>query len=204
MTTGDALDIERPEALLAYLRASGRIGRDEHPRLQPLTGGVSSRVILVEREQPAEAWVLKQALRKLRVAVDWFSDPDADPARGARPALAGAPRAAGYGRRLVFEDAARTHLLAMEAVPQPHENWKTVLLAGCGSSDDHVASSAGLLGTSIAGRGSVATSSPRDFDDRSFFESLRVEPYYVYTATQVRAAAPFLDALDRHEPADAG
>jgi aminoglycoside phosphotransferase (APT) family kinase protein len=35
----------------------------------------------------------------------------------------------------------------------------------------------------------------RDFADRSFFESLRVEPYYHYTASRVPAAAPFLDAL---------
>src|SRR5947199_262898 len=33
------------------------------------------------------------------------------------------------------------------------------------------------------------------FDDRSFFESLRVEPYYEYTATQVPEAAGFLTLL---------
>ncbi|HEX7942403.1 MAG TPA: hypothetical protein VF488_11400, partial [Gemmatimonadaceae bacterium] len=76
MATGDALDIERPESLLEYLRASGRIGPQEQPRLRQLAGGVSSRAILVEREPPADSWVLKQALPKLRVAVDWFSSPE--------------------------------------------------------------------------------------------------------------------------------
>jgi thiamine kinase-like enzyme len=33
------------------------------------------------------------------------------------------------------------------------------------------------------------------FDDRSFFESLRLEPYYRYTAQQVPKAADFLDQL---------
>jgi 5-methylthioribose kinase len=33
------------------------------------------------------------------------------------------------------------------------------------------------------------------FEHRSFFESLRLEPYYGYTATQVPAAADFLRAL---------
>src|SRR4029079_10358786 len=33
------------------------------------------------------------------------------------------------------------------------------------------------------------------FEDRSFFESLRVEPYSQYTATQVPAAAAFLNEL---------
>ena len=76
MHTGDRLDIEQPEALLAYLRERGRIHADERPRVRPLTGGVSSRVVLVERDPPAESWVLKQALPKLRVAVDWFSSPE--------------------------------------------------------------------------------------------------------------------------------
>jgi aminoglycoside phosphotransferase (APT) family kinase protein len=33
------------------------------------------------------------------------------------------------------------------------------------------------------------------FDDRTFFESLRIEPYYQYTATQVTQAARFLHDL---------
>ena len=33
------------------------------------------------------------------------------------------------------------------------------------------------------------------FEDRSFFETLRLEPYYGYTATQVPAAASFLTNL---------
>src|SRR5205823_8859415 len=74
----DALDIEQPDALVAYLRRSGRIGPDECPRVRVLAGGVSNRTVLVERRAPAghaEAWVLKQALPKLRVPVDWFSSP---------------------------------------------------------------------------------------------------------------------------------
>ena len=35
------------------------------------------------------------------------------------------------------------------------------------------------------------------FDDRSFFESLRLEPYYAYTAAQVPEAAAFLRRADR-------
>jgi hypothetical protein len=35
----------------------------------------------------------------------------------------------------------------------------------------------------------------REFDRREFFESLRLEPYYVFTAARVAAAAGFLQAL---------
>src|SRR4051812_33095345 len=68
------LDIECPSDLVGYLRATGRIAADESPRVEVLAGGVSNRTVLVERAG-GDAWVLKQALAKLRVAVDWFSDP---------------------------------------------------------------------------------------------------------------------------------
>src|SRR6478752_5992363 len=122
------LDIERPEELVSYLRETGRIGADETPRVQVLAGGVSNRTVLVERPS-GESWVMKQALAKLRVAVDWFSDPRRIEREvlGLKYLAEIAP--AGAITPLVFEDPAR-HLLAMEAVPRPHENWKTMLLDG--------------------------------------------------------------------------
>src|SRR5688500_8276374 len=69
------LDIEQPDQLLAYLRAEGHIAQDETPHCQTLSGGVSNRTVLVEHPS-GESWVLKQALAKLRVPVDWFSSPE--------------------------------------------------------------------------------------------------------------------------------
>ena len=185
------LDIEQPADLLGYLREQGRIGPDESPRVLALGGGVSNRAVLVERPT-GEAWVVKQALAKLRVPTDWFSSP----ARIEREAL-GLRRLAhlappGTTVPLIFEDRAR-HILAMAAVPPPHDNWKTLLLAGQ-VDPDHVAQFGALLGTihrNAAGQSAIA----RDFDERSFYESLRLDPYYRYTATQIPAAAPFIAAL---------
>jgi 5-methylthioribose kinase len=188
----DPLDIEDAGSLVAYLRATGRIDRDETPRVRVLAGGVSNKTVLVERDS-GESWVLKQALAKLRVAADWFSDPS----RIGREAqgLRWLPRFAPPGSitPLVFEDPAH-HLLAMAAVPQPHENWKTMLLAGR-LEDGHVVQFARLLGDihrrSAESRGDIE----KLFEDRSFFESLRLEPYYRYTASQVPQAGPFLLGL---------
>jgi aminoglycoside phosphotransferase (APT) family kinase protein len=59
----------------------------------------------------------------------------------------------------------------------------------------HVEQFATLLGTihraAEAQRDAIAGA----FDDRTFFESLRLEPYYTYTATQVPEAAAFIDTL---------
>jgi hypothetical protein len=137
--------------------------------------------------------VFKQALAKLRVTVDWFSDPTRihREALGLRWLAQLAPPGSVPG--LVFEDL-REHVLGMEAVPRPHDNWKTLLLAGR-LEDDHVCQFGRWLGTvhhrSWLRRDELAPA----FDDRSFFDSLRIEPYYQYTATRVPAAAVFLGNL---------
>jgi 5-methylthioribose kinase len=176
----ESIDIEQPDQLVAYLERGGHIDPGEPIIARVLTGGVSNRTVLVERPN-GEAWVLKQALAKLRVAVDWYSSPE-------RTQLA----PPGTTVPLIFEDQQR-HILAMEAVPQPHENWKTLLLRGA-LELDHIAQFARLLGTlhrAATGRPDVATT----FDDRSFFESLRIEPYYTYTAEQTLMVRPFYAEL---------
>ncbi len=186
------LDIEQPGALLHYLRQTGRIEPDEEPAIRVLAGGVSNRTVLVERPN-GEAWVVKQALAKLRVQVDWFSSPERihREALGLRWLEQIAPP--NTTTPLVFEDH-QFHLMAMQAVPKPHENWKTMLLGGRLEAD-HIAQFARLLGT-IHRRGHERrTELEPVFADRAFFESLRLEPYYGYTATQVAAASSFLTEL---------
>lgn len=188
------LDIERPDELIRYLRGNGRIGGDESPQIRVLAGGVSNRTVLVTRAS-GEEWVLKQALAKLRVRSDWF----ADPARIHREAMGmkwlSRLTAPGIIPQLIFEDESN-HVLAMEAVPQPHENWKTMLLAGRVDLS-HVGQFGALLGA--IHRCSAESPDPLDevFADRSYFESLRIEPYYEHTAAQVPEAAPFLHELIR-------
>ena len=138
------LDIERPGELLAYLREQGRIAPDEVPQFHVLGGGVSNRAVLTERPN-GEAWVVKQALAKLRVPTDWFSSPKRieREALGLRWLVKLAPP--GTTVPLIFEDD-ENYILAMAAVPQPHDNWKTLLLAGQ-LDTDHVAQFGALLGT---------------------------------------------------------
>lgn len=189
----ELLDIEQPGALVGYLKGTGRIGEGEEPVVRVLAGGVSNRTVLVERPEASEAWVVKQALPKLRVAVDWFSDPKRirREALGLRWLEELAPP--GTTTPLVFEDG-DNDLLAMEAVPKPHENWKTMLLGGR-LEDDHVEQFGRLLGTVHRGGYERREEAEPTFRDRSVFESLRLEPYYGYTAEQVPDAADFLGAL---------
>ena len=182
-----SLDIEQPDALIAYLRATGRAGRAEPVELRPLSGGVSNRTVLVRRG--GTSWVLKQALAKLRVPVDWFSSPT----RIQREALGlrwlSELTPAGTIPSFAWEDPDE-HLLAMEAVPEPHESWKALLFRD-DAALQHAPRFGDLLGTihraAWERRGEVAPV----FADRYFFESLRVEPYYRFTAGRVPEAASY-------------
>ncbi len=188
----DTLDIEQPDLLCAYLCETRRIGSTESPKITVLAGGVSNRTVLVERES-GEAWVLKQALAKLRVAVDWFSDPIRieREAAGLRHLATLAPP--GTTTPLVFQDEAN-HLLAMQAVQKPHENWKGVLLAGRIEAD-HIRQFADLLANIHRNGWLQRDKLSKVFENQAFFESLRLEPYYAYTAKQVPEAAGFLNEL---------
>jgi aminoglycoside phosphotransferase (APT) family kinase protein len=186
------VNIEDPQALAGYLHSRARLPRGEIPRLTVLSGGVSNRTVLLRREG-GEAWVLKQALPKLRVAVEWMCPP----ARAHREAIAmrwlGTVLPPGTIPRLLFEDEAE-HLIVMEAAPEPHANWKAMLLEGA-VEERHVTAFGELLGRiHRAGFAEQLRLDP-GFADRSFFEALRLEPYYTHSAGQVPEAAVFLRHL---------
>jgi len=186
------IDIEDLHELAAYLRVTGRVGQDETIESRVLSGGVSNRTVWLERAG-GQAWVLKQALKKLRVEVDWFSSPE----RIGREALGMSWLAkltpAGSVPALVFEDP-RQHLLAMEAVARPFENWKSSLLAG--EVDERlVGQAAELLGAIHRNSFERREELAGVFAERCFFESLRLEPYYGFTATRVPASAGWLTEL---------
>ena len=184
------LDIEEFDALRLYLAQFPGMGTPVS--FKKLAGGVSNRVVQVTWAD-GRSWVLKQALSKLRVAVDWFSSPERILVEG--KALRWLNRLAPPGTTPAFrfEDPAN-HLMAMEAIPEDHENWKSVLLSGRVVTD-HFEQFGFLLGTihrkSVEFGPEVCTA----FADTSYFESLRLEPYYLYTAERVPGAGDFLRAL---------
>ena len=186
------LDVEDHSSLNTYLHASGKLPHGQTLKHQVLAGGVSNKTVLVTFED-GRVWVIKQALAKLRVKVDWMSDPARihREAAGMRALLTLAPLGAITG--FVFEDF-ENHVMAMEAVPQPHENLKTLLMAGTIHAD-WIRQLAALLASihrkSTARRDELMPA----FVDRTYFESLRLEPYYTYSATVDPGMMPFLHKL---------
>jgi 5-methylthioribose kinase len=186
------LDIEDFHALRHYLATQGYVESAETVRFQKLCGGVSNRTVKVSWPD-GRGWVLKQALAKLRVNVDWFSSPAriGVEAKALRSMNALAP--SGTTPSFIFEDMTN-YLMGMEAIPEEHENWKAILLSGK-IVTAHFEQFGLFLGT-IHRRSSESGPELRaEFSDTAYFENLRLEPYYIYTAEKLPAAASFLNAL---------
>src|SRR6266849_2490853 len=187
-------DIEEFDALRDYLREHGYAKMGEALALKKLPGGVSNRTVRVAWAD-GHAWVLKQALAKLRVNVDWFSSPEriGVEAKALRWLNRSAP--AGTTPAFIFEDTAN-HLMGMEAIPEEHENWKSVLLSGQIVSN-HFEQFGLLLGAIHRESSDCGAETCRVFADTTYFENLRLEAYYLYTAQRTAEAAAFLNALAR-------
>lgn len=185
------MNIEDLSDLIPYLHSHRLIRSDDVPQICTLTGGVSSRTVLVEPHgQPP--FVMKQALTKLRVAADWFSSPNRihREAQGMRSLRELAPQ--GSITTLLSEDFSE-HLIAMSAVPRPNFTWKELLLSRP-PEPGHFEEFAEILGQ-IHSRSHGDSLLAELFDDRTEFESLRLEPYYRHSASVIPEAKAFVEDL---------
>ena len=182
------MDVEEPSDLGPYLAQRGyRMSSSEI-----LPGGVSSRTVLA-RIADRGAIVVKQSRHVLKSQSDWRSDPRR--IRQEALAMEWLPRWTPPGSipHLCFLDEAN-HILAMEAVPQPHHEWKQQLLAGH-IEDSSFQKFGELLAAIHKGSYLEAQAVEPVFREQSFFFSLRLEAYYLYTAEHVPAASQFLHQL---------
>lgn len=145
----------------------------------PLSGGVSSTVLLVECA--GRRLVLKQSLPQLRVAAEWYCDR----ARAMRESaalkdLAGVlPR--GAVPEVIAEDPDNFAFL-MTAAPAEAETWKSRLMRGICESE--VAGQQAVLLARIFEWSRNNSELAGRFGNIGIFDQLRVDAYYRYTAEQ--------------------
>jgi aminoglycoside phosphotransferase (APT) family kinase protein len=163
--------LDEAEAVRDFLRAHGVFAPEEAVHITFLAGGVSSVVVRAEGQR--RCVVIKQALPRLKVRDEWLS-------RVERSLIEA--RAATVLRELVPHsvpapvavDEAR-YAFAMECAPDGAEPWKSLLMAG--TVDPRTAAAAGQLLGRVHARSAARTDLEQQFEDRSFFEELRVDPY---------------------------
>jgi 5-methylthioribose kinase len=176
-----------------YLRS--REPGERAPRITELGGGVSNTVLLVEA---GRRFVLKQALGKLRVTDDWFSDRgrifrESAAMRWVAPYLppGGVPE-------ILFEDR-ENGLIAMTAAPPEAETWKSLLMRG--QIDAAVAESVARMLAAFVSASWLNQECEQNFGDQTVFDQLRIDPYYRTTARRHPALRPQFERLIRESGA---
>ena len=182
------MNIEDSDQLMAYLLENNWISSSEMIGIQILKGGVSNRTVLLKRAAHAD-WVIKQAIPKLRVKEDWYCSPARIRSESKGMLWLAEILPEGTVPRLIYEDSTQD-LIVMEAIPTPHFNMKKKLLEG--SVDPDLFSQMGEILGIVHRRGSGNAEIAEVFEDSSFFEILRLEPYYRFTAKRVARAQTFL------------
>jgi 5-methylthioribose kinase len=161
-------------------------------RVTELGGGVSNIVLLVESGD--RRLVLKQALGKLRVQDDWFSDRERIFRESAAMRWLAPHLPAGGVPEILFEDRENC-LFAMSAAPDGVPTWKSLLLQG--ELDLRVAESIARMLATIVSKSWRDAESERVFGDQTVFDQLRLDPYYRTTAGRHPDLAPHFDRLMR-------
>lgn len=174
----------------SYLRASGFLRSDERITVRDLDGGVSNLVLRCDPVSRAP-FVLKQSRTQLRTAEPWFCSPEriwceiatlrACSDLLARRRQQGSDAVGVMVPELLMEDRGN-FAFVMSAVEEPHATWKSLLLAG--DYREETAEACGrMLGIVHADtwhKPAVAAA----FENRSFFDALRLDPYYRFSAAQ--------------------
>ena len=174
--------------LALYLREAKLLESGTY-EITPLTGGVSSDIVVVE--QGGRAFVVKQALAKLKVADDWFADVGRNRVEyqalqycaGVMPTVV---------PRLLHVDP-DVPLFVMEYLGQECVAWKTPLVEG--DIQPAIASSSAEVLAQLHIHSWGDEDLQRRFDTRDNFRALRIEPYLLTTGRR----NPDLEAQFREE-----
>jgi 5-methylthioribose kinase len=172
-----------------FLRARGWLKPDEPAEVTFLGGGVSNIVLKVKTLR--QCFVLKQALPKLRVEMDWrasieriFIERDALKVLSTILPEGEVPR--------VVYDAPGNYLFAMTCAPDDAKNWKTELMAG--NIEPWVAEEAGRMLGLIHRKCERDDSVRQRFADNTNFIQLRTDPYFVTVGQRHPDLKPIVEA----------
>ena len=184
------MDIDHDE-LAAPLARMGLIAPREAFAATRLSGGVSCDVWKIERPG-RPALVVKRALEKLRVAVDWRAPPERWKTEVAWLRLAGSIDPTTAPQILGEDQQARMFAMTyLGSCPL----WKAELAAGRIDTDFAATTGRKLaaIHAATAGRDDIA----RQFDHGAQFFALRPEPYLLFTAGRHPDVAAKIQAMSQ-------
>jgi aminoglycoside phosphotransferase (APT) family kinase protein len=168
------MELDSFEKVKQYLIIEGLVHFDDEVHVAHLLGGVSCRVWKIIRNN--DQWVLKQALPKLDVEADWFSDVE----RIHRE------HEVMQQIELLVPDSKipkvlhvdyRNHVYMMTFVMDASETWKSQMMRGV-FNPESAKSAAVLLRKIHEFSHEIGEKHQSDFKDQSYFIQLRIEAFH--------------------------
>ncbi len=174
----------------SVLAQAGLLGAGETPRMDALTGGVSSDIWRIDLAKGPVC--VKRALARLKVAQVWEAPVERNRYEAAWMRFAN-EAAPGAAPALIAENPAAGALVMEYLDPARHRLWKNELRDGLPDPAFAAAVGARLaaIHTASAGRADIAAMFPTD----AIFYAIRLEPYLVATGRAHPDLAPAFDAL---------
>lgn len=156
-----------------YLIAEGLVEALREPFVENLSGGVSSSVWKIVWNN--NRWVMKQALEKLNVKEDWYSDVERIH-REHEVMVALADLVPNAIPKVVHVDY-KNHIYIMLCAEEGAQTWKDILMNGIFSVS--LAENAGHLLRDVHQQSHRMTAADKErFQDQKYFVQLRVDPFH--------------------------
>jgi len=166
--------LDRKEEVIKYLKQEGLIKENDDAEVEHLSGGVSCRVWKISVNN--DRWVIKQALEKLDVKADWFSDVE----RIHRE------HEAMKQLELVIPDCNIPkilhvdyvkHIYLMTCAEEGVQTWKDLLMNGIFNVDT-AKSAADILSQIHLQSQKIDEKVKEGFSDQKYFIQLRIDPFH--------------------------
>ena len=165
------IDIEKENDILGYLKEKKLIEADNSLQIKRFGGGVSCKVIQIKTKN--SSFVIKQALSKLRVKDNWYSDRSRIITE--RKCLATYYKIVPeYVPKVLYYDDSN-YLFVMESASSESIPWKSLLLNG--KIDYHVGEKVASALARVHEVSSRDYLIKKQFKNDNFFIELRIEPY---------------------------
>ena len=186
--------------VVEFLHSTGRIARDNPIEVRQLAGGVSNEVLLVTLPARGERFVLKQARGRLRVEQEWLCPVEriwreVEVLRICGELLASSEEQNAAAVPQVLWEEKGNYLYAMTAAPGGNRTWKAILLSAELSESEAIARICGSLLGQLHAASWQDAAIARRLDDRTYFEQLRLDPYYRQAARVHPDLRPELEGL---------
>ena len=183
--------LEGKEEVKTYLINEGIVKVGESVLVEHLSGGVSCRVWKITVNE--DRWVIKQALEKLDVQVDWFSDVE----RIHRE------HEVMKQLELVIPDCNVpkilhvdyiNHIYLMTCAEEGAETWKDLLMKGIFNVET-ARSAANILSQIHSRSNQIEEKIKEKFYDQKYFVQLRIDPFHRFLIQKYPELSPEINAL---------